>query len=98
MAKSNKTPYVSKGRHSNVSKATLAGVRADRTSVEKHENIMKAYNAGLNPWVTIDNPDPTITNRRKIKVKANSLWGSPKERVAYSVYGNEDKKKKKKTA
>lgn len=48
--------------------------------VTKLTNTQKAYWAGQNPWVTIDNPRPENTKERKIRVKANELWGDPKER------------------
>jgi hypothetical protein len=46
----------------------------------KVENIQSAYWKGQNPWVTIDNPNREETNKRKIRVKANVLWGDPKVR------------------
>jgi hypothetical protein len=43
-------------------------------------NIRNAYWKGQNPWVTIDNPNRENTKERKIRVRANELWGNPKER------------------
>ena len=41
---------------------------------------MSAYLAGRNPWVTIANPNDKQTNAKYIRVKAEELWGSPKNR------------------
>jgi len=43
-------------------------------------NIQNAYWKGQNPWVTIDNPSRENTKERKIRVRANELWGNPKVR------------------
>lgn len=72
--------YTSKGIHSNVSRGTLAAMRRDRDPSEKIINIQKAWLANKNPWVTIENPNKEQTNRRFIRVRANELWGNPKER------------------
>jgi len=69
--------YTSKGeRRSSIS--TRSSDDADRVI-----NVQKAYWAGKNPWVTIDNPNKNETAKRKIRVRANELWGSPKEREKY---------------
>jgi hypothetical protein len=71
------------------------------TTFDKALNTFKAYEEGRNPWVTIDNPDPSQTNKRKIRVKANSLYGNPKDRKPYCVPGTgdpADKKRKKANA
>ena len=66
--------YTSKGeRISSIS--TRSADPADRVI-----NVQKAYWAGKNPWVTIDNPNKKETAKLKIRVRANELWGSPKER------------------
>ena len=72
--------YTSKGIHSNVSSGTLAGMKRDRNPSEKVINIQKAWLANKNPWVTIDNPNKEQKDKRFIRVRANELWGSPKER------------------
>lgn len=48
--------------------------------ITKTINIQRAYWKGQNPWVTIDNPNRENTKERKIRVRANTLWGNPKER------------------
>lgn len=52
----------------------------------KLQNVQRAYWKGQNPWVTIDNPSKEQTNKRKIRVRANELWGSPKEREKQRYY------------
>lgn len=47
---------------------------------QKLINIQEAYWKGKNPWVTIDNPNPENTKERKIRVKANELYGDPLSR------------------
>jgi hypothetical protein len=48
--------------------------------LEKIINVQNAYWKGQNPWVTIDNPNRENTKERKIRVRANELWGDPKAR------------------
>ena len=49
--------------------------------VSKTINIKNAYWQGRNPWITIDNPSRENTKERKIRVRANELWGDPKARL-----------------
>jgi len=49
-------------------------------ATQKIINVQKAYWEGKNPMVTIDNPNRENTKERKIRVRANELWGNPKER------------------
>lgn len=78
--KSSGKTYVSKGIHSNVKSSTLSAIRKDRYEAENHINVQKAWLKGQNPWVTIPNPNKEQTNKKFIRVKANELWGHPKER------------------
>ena len=73
--------YVSKGERRNVKSSTLSGMRAERNPAEILINVQKAWLKGQNPWVTIDNPNKEDTSRRKIRVRANELYGHPKERM-----------------
>lgn len=43
-------------------------------------NVHRAYMAGKNPWVTIDNPNREQTNKRKIRVRATEVWGDLREK------------------
>ena len=78
--KSSGKTYVSKGIHSNVKSSTLSAIREERYEAEKHINVQKAWLKGQNPWVTIPNPNKEQTNKKFIRVKANEVWGHPKER------------------
>lgn len=72
---------VSQGIHRNVARDTLKGMKRARPETDKQLNKTRAYWAGKNPWITMPNPNPNETNKRFIRVKANTLWGSPKERL-----------------
>lgn len=73
--------YVSQGKHSNVASNTLSAIRKDRDPAEKVMNIQKAWLKGQNPWMTIDNPNKEDKSRLKIRVRANDVYGHPKERA-----------------
>ncbi len=67
--------YSSKGERNSVSKKTTNGLRAD--FVAKGKRVMAqldAWNAGKNVVLTIENPNKTETNKRFIKVNANTVW------------------------
>lgn len=72
--------YTSKGEHRNVSKSTLRLMRQGKSDADKMLDKQDAWLKGRNPWITIENPNKSETNKRFIRVKANDLWGSPKER------------------
>jgi hypothetical protein len=71
----------SNGERPNINKKLLNSLKNERIDAIKFINIQKAYWAGKNPWVTINNPNKEETNKAFIKVKANTLYGSPKERA-----------------
>lgn len=73
--------FVSQGLHPNVSRDTLKGMKRNVSSADKQLNKINAYWAGKNPWITMENPNKEQTNKRFIRVKANTLWGTPKERL-----------------
>lgn len=72
--------YVSKGERRNVAKSTLRAMRAAAGSAQKIINQQEAWLKGQNPWVTVENPNREETNKRMIRVKANDIWGNPKDR------------------
>jgi hypothetical protein len=78
--KSSGKKYTSQGERCSVSLATRKAMRRERTPAKHQENIIKAWRAGTNPWVTIDNPDKNRTDKRQIRVRANELFGDPKKR------------------
>ena len=71
--------YISKGKNSNVAKATLNLVRATASEVDKYLHKVRAWRAGKNPWVAVENRTRG-TNTPFIKMRANSVWGDPKGR------------------
>lgn len=56
--------------------AGVKEVRRDRSPLEKAANILKAWRAGKNPWVTVPGPS---SNKRFIRVRANEHYGNPKK-------------------
>lgn len=67
-------------------RSIVAGVkeaRADRSPIDKALNKLAAWRKGLNPWITVPGVE---SNKRFIKVRANSLYGDPKK-ASYSIYG-----------
>jgi hypothetical protein len=76
--KTSRKKYTSKGIHSNVKSSTIRLLRADRDPLVKLENISRAWKKLMNPWITIENPDKSATNRRFIRVRTNDYWGNPK--------------------
>ena len=71
-----RSSYTSKGTGRNVSKKTLNLCKADEAT--KAMNKLKAWRKGLNPWITIRDSATSHSGRLYRKVKANDLWGNPK--------------------
>lgn len=69
---------ISKGKHSSMSSALCAAVRAERDPYDVFQNKIDAWKNFKNPWVTIANPVKSETNRPFIRVRANDYFGSPK--------------------
>lgn len=87
----NKTPgktYTSTGSHSNVKRSTLRDVARAKGESQKMINQQKAYWAGKNPTITIRNPSEDQLDKMYIRVKANTLWGDPKEKLKNSYTMN----------
>lgn len=70
--------YVSKGERKSSMRTK------EVTSSQKAINQQSAWLKGQNPWITIQNPNKEETNKPYIRVKANTLWGNPKERAKKS--------------
>lgn len=68
----------SKKIHSSVARSTVVAVRATRSALDKMAGIHRAWKAGQNPWLTVDNStnDPK-NNKPFIRVRANDYWGKP---------------------
>lgn len=79
--KSSGTKYVSKGVHSATSTGTRSAIRKDRSEGDRVINQQAAWLKGQNPWITIPNPNKAQTDSPFVRVKANTLWGTPKERT-----------------
>lgn len=95
--KKQRAHQVSKGDRNNVSKALINDVRKNTSGAERMVNKVTAWKQGKNPWITIENPNKTETNKRLIRVKANDYFGSyrktfnkkPSEQSSDSVYDTE---------
>jgi hypothetical protein len=77
--KSSGTHYTSKGERPNVNRGLLKATKLARTGTAKMANVMAAWAAGKNPWVTVVNPNKAETNKPFIRVRANDIWGLSKE-------------------
>tara|TARA_B100001093_G_C26858859_1_gene1028838 strand:- start:8943 stop:9215 length:273 start_codon:yes stop_codon:yes gene_type:complete len=86
--KSKSDGYTSKGLHNNVSKNTLKAVKRDLDPTIKMNHIITAWRKGLNPWITINNPNKKETNKRYIKIKSNISWGNPNKPVSTGKTSN----------
>lgn len=73
---------VSKGQRRNIV-AGVKEVRASRDPWEKAINKIEAWKKGQNPWITVEGPQ---SNKRFVKVRANTLYGDPKK-ASYGIYG-----------
>jgi hypothetical protein len=66
----------SKGQRRNIV-AGVKEVRQARSEGEVAYNKLEAWRKGQNPWITVAGPS---SNKRFIKVRANGVWGNPKNR------------------
>ena len=79
-----RTKYVSKGERNSIGRWAVNAVRRERSEVEKAMNKLDAWRAGKNPWITVPGPS---SDKRFIRVRANTLYGNPKNATA-NIYGN----------
>ena len=80
--------YTSKGERKNVSSGLCAAIRAERSGADDMLNKQRAWIAGSNPWVTMENPNKEQTDRKFIRVRYSDLMhGSYKEleKKSYSM-------------
>jgi len=76
--KSSGNHYVSKGLYRSVNKSIKKAVRLERKKSQQHSyDLLTAWRKGTNPWITISNPNTKETNKRFIRVRANTVWGNP---------------------
>lgn len=72
--------FISQSERPNVKRNILKAVRRSLSSSEKMANVMDAYLKGKNPWLTVPNTNTNETNKKFLRIKAEDLWGSPKNR------------------
>jgi hypothetical protein len=82
--KRSRKTQVSKGERRSIGRWAVNAVRRDRSEFDKMINKLDAWRAGKNPWITVPGPS---SNMRFIRVRANTLYGSPKAARA-NIYGN----------
>jgi hypothetical protein len=75
--KKQRAHQVSKGEHSSVARWKVNAARRERSPMERLLYKQRAWKKGQNPWLTIANPNDKETNKRFIRVRANSHWGNP---------------------
>jgi hypothetical protein len=69
----------SAGVHSNVDRKILNAVRSEYlASGDRLLNQLAAHKKGKRVMVTIANPNKNETNKRFIRVPANTVWRDPK--------------------
>ena len=67
--------FVSQGIHSNVAQSTRRAMRKEYlASGMRLINQRKAFDAGKNVVVTIENPNKNETNKPFIRVNARDIW------------------------
>lgn len=66
--------YTSKGERA-ANRSISNEVRRDRSLADKSLNKFNAFLKGKRVWFTIDNPNPNETNKRKIRVLGENLYG-----------------------
>lgn len=72
--KSSGKTYTSKGSVG-VDSKLLKGIRNARSEGQNMLNKLEAFEKGKNVYITIDNPNPKETNKRRIRVPAKELYG-----------------------
>jgi hypothetical protein len=84
--KRTRSKVVSKGLRRSIV-AGVKEVRQGRSPGEVAMNKRKAWIKGQNPWVTVPG---TQTNKRFVRVRANTVWGDPKRRSTGGMYGSKE--------
>jgi len=74
MAKKRKrTKKISKGLRPTINSWVLKATRPDEA--QSLMNKLEAWREGKNPWITVANPNIHETNKRFIRIRANSYFG-----------------------
>lgn len=77
---------VSKGQRRSIV-AGVKEVRQARSDGDIAANKYNAWRKGQNPWVTVPG---TQTNKRFVRVRANTVWGDPKRRASGGMFGSKE--------
>ena len=80
-----KKSYTSKGERRSMSRSLSKAVKRERTVIDYWVIKQKAWLAGKNPWIVIDNPNTSDTKARKIRIRAENEWGDPKAYLKMKV-------------
>ena len=83
--KKSRAKYTSKGTGKSVSNARARGGRSLTDKFDVALNKLEAWKKGLNPKVTVANPNPQETNRPFIRVALNVLLGDPRKRKGFEI-------------
>jgi hypothetical protein len=76
--KKHRKSLTSKGSQTSIRRSLVRDTNAARPAIDGYLNKIDAWRDGKNPWLTIENPDKSATNRRHIRVRADEYYGSPK--------------------
>lgn len=76
--KKSRAHQVSKGERKSTARKTTLAIKNARSLEWKMENLIKSWSKGLNPWITVNNPNKEETNKRTIRIRTNDYWGYPK--------------------
>ena len=72
--------FISKGERPNISRSIQKATRLAYLSTQARvNNQVKAWRAGKNVMLTIENPDKKNTKERMIRVPAIDVWGFPRQ-------------------
>jgi len=71
--------FISKGERPNISRSIQKATRLAYLNTQARvNNQVKAWRAGKNVMLTIENPDKKNTKERMIRVPAIDVWGFPR--------------------
>jgi len=71
--------FISKGERPNISRSIQKATRLAYLNTQARvNNQVKAWRAGKNVVLTIENPDKKNTKERMIRVPAIDVWGFPR--------------------
>lgn len=75
--KKSRAHQVSKGERRSVNRSVTKATRRDyMKSAERMSNQLSAFLRGKNVMLTVPNPNTNETNKRFIRVPANTVWRS----------------------